>query len=311
MITLSNVCMEYRKGIKVLDNINLSIKSGEIFTLLGPNGAGKTTLIKILSTLMLPTEGNILIDNKDIFRETHNIRKKISCVSQNTSIDDFLTVKENMIFQARLYGIKEKEIDIRISQLLELLDLNRYIDYPISTLSGGVRRRVDIAVNMISYPKILFLDEPTTGMDVSSRNKLWNGIKRMKEHLKTTIILTTHYLEEEEKMSDTVCIINEGVIIKQGSIDDLKNVFDRKKIIVQLLNNHKKILKVLENRYHVKYENGLIEILSKTPEIDIIEISKILCDKGCSFSSISTIDYNLEDIFLFYIKEEGTRVGNN
>ena len=106
-------------------------------------------------------------------------------------------------------------------------------------------------------------------------------------------------------------IINEGVIIKQGSIDDLKNVFDRKKIIVQLLNNHKKILKVLENRYHVKYENGLIEILSKTPEIDIIEISKILCDKGCSFSSISTIDYNLEDIFLFYIKEEGTRVGNN
>ncbi len=302
--------MEYRRGIQVLNNITLHVKSGEIFTLLGPNGAGKTTLIKILSTLLLPTKGDILIDNKDIFRETHNIRKNISCVSQSTSIDDFLTVKENMIFQARLYRINEKEIDSRINQLLELLELNKYIDYPISTLSGGIRRRVDIAVNMVSYPKILFLDEPTTGMDISSRNKLWNGIKKMREEFNTTIILTTHYLEEAEKLSDTICIINDGEIVSQGSVDDLKSIFDRKKILLYLLDEDEEILRILGNKYDVKHEKGIVEIVSKTPEIDIIEISKLICNKGCSFSSISIRDYSLEDVFLFYIKEE-VKIGYN
>jgi len=302
--------MEYRRGIQVLNNITLHVKSGEIFTLLGPNGAGKTTLIKILSTLLLPTKGDILIDNKDIFRETHNTRKNISCVSQSTSIDDFLTVKENMIFQARLYRINEKEIDSRINQLLELLELNKYIDYPISTLSGGIRRRVDIAVNMVSYPKILFLDEPTTGMDISSRNKLWNGIKKMREEFNTTIILTTHYLEEAEKLSDTICIINDGEIVSQGSVDDLKSIFDRKKILLYLLDEDEEILRILGNKYDVKHEKGIVEIVSKTPEIDIIEISKLICNKGCSFSSISIRDYSLEDVFLFYIKEE-VKIGYN
>ena len=302
MIALSNVCMEYRRGIQVLNNISLHVKSGEIFTLLGPNGAGKTTLIKILSTLILPTKGNILIDNKNIFHETHNIRKSISCVSQNTSIDDFLTVKENMVFQGKLYGINKKEINSRINQLLELLELNRYINYPISTLSGGIRRRVDIAVNMIPYPKILFLDEPTTGMDVSSRNKLWNGIKKMREQLNTTIILTTHYLEEAEKLSDTICIINAGEIVSQGSVDDLKSIFDRKKIVLCLLDKDEEILRMLGNKYDIKHEKGMIEIVSETPKIDI--------NKGCSFSSISIRDYSLEDVFLFYIKEE-VKIGYN
>lgn len=310
MIALSNVCMEYRRGIQVLNNISLHVKSGEIFTLLGPNGAGKTTLIKILSTLILPTKGNILIDNKNIFHETHNIRKSISCVSQNTSIDDFLTVKENMVFQGKLYGINKKEINSRINQLLELLELNRYINYPISTLSGGIRRRVDIAVNMIPYPKILFLDEPTTGMDVSSRNKLWNGIKKMREQLNTTIILTTHYLEEAEKLSDTICIINAGEIVSQGSVDDLKSIFDRKKIVLCLLDKDEEILRMLGNKYDIKHEKGMIEIVSETPKIDIIEISKLFCNKGCSFSSISIRDYSLEDVFLFYIKEE-VKIGYN
>ena len=302
MIKLSNVCMEYIEGIPVLNNISLDIKSGEIFTILGPNGAGKSTLIKILSTLVPPTKGNIMINGYDILKNSKDIRKDIACVSQSTSIDDFLTVEENMSFQARLYGIAEKDIENRVNHLLKLLDLNNYVDYQISKLSGGVRRRVDIAVNMMSFPKILFLDEPTTGMDISSRNRLWSGIKRMKDELKTTIILTTHYLEEAEKLSDTICIINDGSVVKQGSVENLKKILNRKKIVIKTLGYCEEIINILKKTYNVKYEGRTVEVLTKDPELEILRIAKIFCDRKHQFSSISVVESNLEDIFLFYVE---------
>lgn len=214
----------------VVSNLNLKIKEGELFSLLGTNGAGKTTTIKMLSTLILPTSGSIIINNQDVTKNKQRIKEIINISPQVTSLAPNLTVMENFEFISGIYQISDR--NKKIKELVNLFNLEKVLNQKAKTLSGGWQRKVSIAMSLINDPKILFLDEPTLGLDVISRKELWKIIESKKG--KMTIILTTHYMEEAEYLSDRVGIISEGVLkdidtpdnlMKKMNTDNLEDAF--------------------------------------------------------------------------------------
>ena len=236
-IKVHNLSKTYKNGIQALSGLNIQVKSGEIYSLLGENGAGKSTLIKILTTFLKPTSGNITMLGKDIQQNSIYIRSNIACVSQQTSIDTNLSLEENMMFQAELYKIPKAEAKKRMAKLIKDFELTSYLKYPISSYSGGIKRRLDIAMNMITNPKILFLDEPTVGMDIQSRKMMWDMVRKIRNEFGATIFLTTHYLEEADNLSDTVCIMKGGKEIIQGSPSQLKHYLRQNNIEIKLVSD--------------------------------------------------------------------------
>ena len=200
-----------------VDEINLQIKKGELFALLGTNGAGKTTTIKMLSGLILPTSGDIEIENMDMKKDIFKIKEILNVSPQETAIAPNLTVKENLEFMAGVYQISNKEK--KIDELIKQFKLEEILNKRTKTLSGGWQRRLSIAISLINHPKILFLDEPTLGLDVIARKELWKVINELKG--KITIILTTHYMEEAESLSDRIGIMANGKLVDVGTSEDL------------------------------------------------------------------------------------------
>ena len=218
IITIDNVCKNY-KSKKALDNVSLSIKQGELFGLLGVNGAGKTTLIKILCGLTRKTSGTITINNFNLDKEIDKIKEIIDISPQETSVANNLTVKENLEFFANIYNNNDVKT---INEIIDIFNLNEVLNQRAKTLSGGYKRRLSIAIALISKPKILFLDEPTLGLDVFARRELWNIIKKLQKNI--TIILTSHYLEEIENLCDRVAILSNGKLLKTGTIEEIKQI---------------------------------------------------------------------------------------
>lgn len=218
IITIENVCKNY-KTKKALDNVSLTIKEGELFGLLGVNGAGKTTLIKILCGLTNKTSGTIMINNFSLDKEIDKIKEIIDISPQETSVANNLTVKENLEFFANIYNNNNTNT---INEIIDIFNLNEVINQRAKTLSGGYKRRLSIAIALISKPKILFLDEPTLGLDVFARRELWNIIRKLQKDI--TIILTSHYLEEIENLCDRVAILSNGKLLKTGTIEELKQI---------------------------------------------------------------------------------------
>ena len=216
IITIDKVCKNY-KAKKALDNVSLSIKQGELFGLLGVNGAGKTTLIKILCGLTKKTSGTITINNFNLDKDIDKIKEIIDISPQETSVANNLTVKENLEFFANIYNNNNANT---INEIVDIFNLNEILNQRAKTLSGGYKRRLSIAIALISKPKILFLDEPTLGLDVFARRELWNIIKRLQKNI--TIILTSHYLEEIENLCDRVAILSNGKLLKTGTIEEIK-----------------------------------------------------------------------------------------
>lgn len=216
MIQITNLTKKYKEKIAV-NNINLTIKEGELFALLGTNGAGKTTTIKMLSTLILPTEGEIKIAGYDIAKDSVKIKEIVNVSPQETAIAPNLTVKENLDFMAGVYKIKNK--NEKIDKLVKTFKLQEVLKQKAKTLSGGWQRKLSIAISLINDPKVLFLDEPTLGFDVLARRELWTVIESLKG--KITIILTTHYMEEAESLSDRVGIMDKGKLIAVGTVKEL------------------------------------------------------------------------------------------
>lgn len=304
IIQIKNLIKKYKNEKKVLDIKKLIVKGGEIFSLLGPNGAGKSTLINILTTYLDYNSGEIKISGKDLRKEYYEIRKKIACVAQNISIDEYLSLKENLIFQGELYGIEKEELKKRIGKFIDEFALKEYIDYPISTYSGGIKRRLDIAVNMISYPKILFLDEPTVGIDIYSRKTIWEMLKRIKDEYGTTIFLTTHYLEEAQELSDYICIMKNGDIAAQGTIKDLEKYINQKIIKIEF-ENEKDAKYVKENFFigndvRLKKEKLYLKINNQD---EISYFNKILLDNKIKFLCIGLLKPDLEEIFINIMNE--------
>ena len=218
IIKIDNVCKNY-KSKKALDNISLSIRQGELFGLLGVNGAGKTTLIKILCGLTRKTSGTITINNFNLDKEIDKIKEIIDISPQETSVANNLTVKENLEFFANIYNNNDVKT---INEIIDIFNLNEVLNQRAKTLSGGYKRRLSIAIALISKPKILFLDEPTLGLDVFARRELWNIIKKLQKNI--TIILTSHYLEEIENLCDRVAILSNGKLLKTGTIEEIKQI---------------------------------------------------------------------------------------
>ena len=203
-------------------NISFNVEAGSIFAFLGPNGAGKSTTIKMLTTVLKPTSGKIIINGFNVLKEQDKARASFGIVFQDSSLDDELTAYENVVYHAVVYKVPKKERTERIQKALEIVGLwNRREDY-VKNYSGGMKRRLEIARALVHYPKILFLDEPTVGLDPQTRNSVWDHIKKLNEERNMTIFLTTHYMEEAEAIADQVAVIDHGKIIESGTVEEIK-----------------------------------------------------------------------------------------
>ncbi|MCE4628049.1 MAG: ATP-binding cassette domain-containing protein [Desulfurococcales archaeon] len=219
-VKAENLVKVYPGGVRAVDGVSFCIRPGEIFSLLGPNGAGKTTTVKMLATLLKPTDGDARILGYSIRSQRREVRRVIGIVPQELTSDDEMTGWDNVYIQARLYGYPAREARERTRWALEYMGLLDVANRRASTYSGGMRRRLEIAMSIVHKPKVLFLDEPTLGLDVQSRRHLWELIRKLKEE-GVTILLTTHYMEEAEELSDRVAIIDRGRIIAEGTPEEL------------------------------------------------------------------------------------------
>ncbi len=221
IIEVKNLTKKFKDFVAV-DDISFSIEKGEVFAFLGPNGAGKTTTIKMLTTLLKPTSGDIYFDGKNIEEYNKETRAGIGIVFQDPSLDDELTAYENMYFHAVLYGVTKIGRKDKITELLKFVDLWDRRDDLVKTFSGGMKRRLEIARGFLHEPKVLFLDEPTLGLDPQTRNVIWERVKKINKDKQMTVFLTTHYMVEAEQMADKIAIIDHGKIIAMGTVDELK-----------------------------------------------------------------------------------------
>src|SRR5512135_1485938 len=223
VIKVEGLTKIFNHSLVAVDHIDFSVKQGEIFGFLGPNGAGKTTTINILITIMKPTEGHASILGGDIAKQSSEVRGAIGVVPQEYTADEDLTGMENILLCADLYGIPRSISKKRALELLRLVELTGFKDKRVQTYSGGMRRRLELACGLINRPKVLFLDEPTLGLDVQTRAATWNYVKMLKKEFGMTLFLTTHYLEEADALCDRIAIIDRGKIVVIGSPNDLKD----------------------------------------------------------------------------------------
>src|SRR5947208_4155685 len=221
-------------GVSAVDGVDLDIGEGEIYGFLGPNGAGKSTTVRVLCTLLAPTAGRATVAGHDVATEPGQVRLRIGVALQDAALDPKQTGEELLRLQGRLYGLSRTEIDERLGHLMDLVDIGDAVRRPISTYSGGMRRRLDLAAALVHNPDVLFLDEPTTGLDPVSRVRVWDEVRRLNEELGMTIFLTTQYLEEADALADRVGIINAGRLVAEGTPTDLKRSIGDDVIVVRV-----------------------------------------------------------------------------
>ena len=297
-------------GLTAVDHIDLEVEEGEIFGFLGPNGAGKTTTIKMLTTLLRPSEGWARICGYDVVRQPDLVRRSIGVVFQEPALDDQLTGRENLDFHARLYGLSRREREERIEEVLRLVGLRDRADELVKSYSGGMRRRLELARGFVHHPKVLFLDEPTLGLDVQTRRAIWNYIMELNRREGITIFLTTHYLEEADKLSDRVAIIDRGRILAVDSPRNLKDMV-KSDVISLTCSDPRRLGKILESASwvrDVKYHGDGLSIYVEIGEKRIPEIIRIAEENGIRISSITLREPSLEDVYLSFtgrsIREE-------
>lgn len=310
-ISVNQLSKTYQNGKNALNQLSLTVRSGEIFSLLGPNGAGKSTLINILTTFLPLTSGDVWIMGKELQKNQKFVRSQIACVAQQVSIDDHLSLLENMLFQSRLYRIDAHTAKNRMGTLIDAFELSEYTKHKVATYSGGVKRRLDIAMSMMSSPEILFLDEPTVGLDIESRQSLWEIVKKIRTDFGTTIFLTTHYLEEADVLSDTICIIKNGHELVQNTPENLRQYTKQNLIKLALCDPEDTaaftgLIEQLPFVLNVRHEDHLVYANVQESQRDFHTLNQFLMDKRVQFDSIEIAKPNLDEIFLA-ITRDGER----
>jgi ABC-2 type transport system ATP-binding protein len=285
--------------VLAVNSISLDVQKGEIFGLLGPNGAGKTTLIKMLCTLIKPTEGYAKVAGFDITKNPEKVRKSIGIVFQEPTLDLELTARENLDFHGRLYGMDGKLRCERIKDVLELVGLEEKADEQVKKFSGGMQRRLEIARGFMHFPKVLFLDEPTLGLDVQTRRRIWEYIEEIRKSEDVTIILTTHYIEEAEKLCDRVGIIDHGKIIALDEVNKLKTRIgqDSIEITTNDVDRLESSIRADDDLKIARTENGII-ISVQNGEKFLPELFELAKGSGIKINSISMKKSSLEDVFV-------------
>ena len=221
-VETQDLVREYKGGVKAVDGVSLSIDAGGIFGFLGPNGAGKSTMVRMLTTLLKPSSGHAIVAGYDVAKNPEQVRLRIGVALQSAALDPKQTGRELLDLQGRLYGLTKAERSARMNELLQLVDIGDAIDRRIGTYSGGMKRRLGLAAALVHQPEVLFLDEPTTGLDPTSRAAVWSEVRHLNQELGMTIFLTTQYLEEADALADRVGIIAGGKLVAEGTPDDLK-----------------------------------------------------------------------------------------
>jgi len=312
IVHVENLSKSFGK-LKAVDSVTFEIREGEIFGFLGPNGAGKSTTIKMLTTLLKPSGGSALVCGYDVGKSANEVRRSVGVVPQEYTADEDMTGRENILLCADLYGIPRSNSIPHVEELLKLVELQDAADRKVSTYSGGMRRRLELASGLINYPKLLFLDEPTLGLDVQTRAAVWKYIRMLKFEYHMTLFLTTHYLEEADSLCDRVAIIDHGRIVKIGSPEELKASLGGDVIVVGVQESTPDIsqdiariklvkdVKKTDNNYRIKAEMG---------EEASPQIMDLVRSKGLHVTKISLTKPTLDEVYLEYtgrtLREEET-----
>jgi len=301
IIETKNITKDFN-DFRAVNSINLKVPRNTVYGILGPNGAGKSTLISMLCTIQSPSSGTAIVNNYDIIKEANNVRKSIGIVFQTRALDDILTGREHLEMHAALYGVPKDIREERIEDVLELIALGKKIDEYTKNYSGGMKRRLEIGRGLIHHPKLLFLDEPTLGLDIQTRESIWKYIEDLKNNIDITILLTTHYLEEADNLCDEVAIINKGEIIKADSPKNLKAELKADTITI-ISPEVKKIEKIMANQSFIQdtlINKNEIKLFVEKGENLIPKIVKITETKNIDIKSIELKHPNLEEVFIKY-----------
>ena len=288
------------KTVKVLEGIDFSVQRGTVLAVLGPNGAGKTTTVRILSTLLKPDGGEVRVNGYDVVAQADRVRATIGLTGQYAAIDEYLTGRENLVMMGRLYHLSKARSLARAEELLAQFDLAEAADRAAKTYSGGMRRRLDLAASLVAAPPILFLDEPTTGLDPRSRLSMWGVIERLKRD-GATILLTTQYLEEADKLADRITVIDHGRVIAEGTADELKARVgkDRLELILEREDALAKAQEVIANdEASLRAEDRILSIPIGRNVGAIKQILDRLEQAGIAVESLSFHKPTLDDVFL-------------
>lgn len=292
IISIQNLRKSF-KDLKAVQDISFYVEKGKLFSFLGTNGAGKSTTINMLCTLLEKDSGTVIMDNCVLGKDDKKIRNKIGVVFQDSTLDPLLTVKENILTRGRLYGLKGEKLKQSLKFVIDATDINEFINRPYGKLSGGQKRRADIARALIHKPTILFLDEPTTGLDPKTRELVWNTITNLQRELGMTIFLTTHYMEEAAT-SDYIVVIDHGQIIARGTPYDLKEEYSQDTLRIKALDNNI-ICKILsQNSYSYTIENNLFIIPIKESKF----IIPLLHECEAYIESFEVIHGSMNDAFI-------------
>ena len=287
--------------VKAVNAIDLNISKGEIYGFLGPNGAGKTTLVRMLITLLLPTTGSATVAGCDVVSEANDVRLRIGAALQDAALDLKQTGRELLRLQGRLYGLNRRELDTRLDELAGLVDIGDALDRFIGTYSGGMKRRLDLAASLIHNPEVLFLDEPTTGLDPISRARVWEEVQRINKELSVTIFLTTQYLEEADALADRVGIISQGRLMAEGTPAELKRSLGNDVIIAQVDGQADAARAAVENL------DGVVDVDSSGGEViiqvvngaaHISDVALALNERDVRVRELTLRTPTLDDVFL-------------
>jgi ABC-2 type transport system ATP-binding protein len=302
-VEVENLTKRFGEFVAV-NGLTFSVEHGEIFGMLGPNGAGKSTLIRMLTTLVPPTSGTARVNHFDIVREANGVRQSIGVIPQAMTSDLELSARENLSIFAQLYGISRSQRNETIPRLLEEVDLTQWADKPVKMFSGGMRRRMEIARGLVHEPKIFFLDEPTTGLDPVSRVAVWEMLARLKKERDLTIIVTTHYMDEADKLCDRIAIIDQGNLAALDSPLKLKASIPGKNILEVSFSttpaNWVETLRALPEVADVKNEDNIFRISTNNGPRTTVELLEKAKSENISVTSLSVQSTTLDDVFVHY-----------
>ena len=300
-IEVEGLVREFRKGPKAVDGIDIRVEPGEIYGFLGPNGAGKSTTVLMLTTLLPPTGGSALVAGYDVVKEGPKVRASIGAALQEAALDPFLTGREHMNLQAALHGLPRKERKSRGDELLERVGLEEAADRRVRGYSGGMKRRLDLALSLVHRPRILFLDEPTTGLDPQSRSALWSEVSRLARDEGVTVFLTTQYLEEADVLADRVGIINRGKIAAEGTPEELKAEIGRPSVeATPASRGERDRVKEVLMRFgeEIAAQPGAVAVRLDHGAGDLADVVRALDSEGLKVTNLRIEEPTLDDVFL-------------
>jgi ABC-2 type transport system ATP-binding protein len=311
VIATNQLTKVFPGGVRAVDAVDFEVVAGEVFGFLGPNGAGKTTTIKMLNTLIQPTSGTAVISGFDIRNDPGEVRKRIGYVGQDVGVDEYATGRENLRLYGHFYRLDSGAIKQREKELFELVDLTGYEDKMVSTYSGGMRKRLDIAMGLVHQPDVIFLDEPTVGLDPQTRVHIWEYIRNLAKVMGVTIFLTTHYMEEADQLADRIAIIDRGKIMAMGTPGELKQSISGDAVTVspfvtkddecrEFIRRAESALSGQPFVIRTQAMDSELAVYVEHGEVAVPNIMRLLSDEGLEVKSVSVSRPSLDDVFLKY-----------